>query len=337
MAVKVTVAAVVYGPRWPLMKQVADACMAESQVIQLIITDNGCTDTEQMDEYARAHTGRVTVLRQGGNIGFGPAMTKALEHARTTDCDYVFMLDDDSVPEAGAIDHFMNNLRLFNDDKVILVGNRIDVPGNKDIFTTRPLQDQMPRGTLFEVFSLKKIWNATKLFLGIRARTDYPFLPIVPTEAFVTGGTLLPIKVVREVPLLDTSFFIYGEDLEYAWRLRRMGYRSYACARPIIRDIDMTFPSYGDHIWGLFDPKTPTYKVYFRMRNSVVISKRHTLQSKPVLVLNIIGWFIGLAFFGLLKTGPRKVYLTRLALIARALSAGYRGNMKVPSDVVTPA
>lgn len=337
MAVKVTAAVVVYGSRWPLLKQVADACLADPQFVKFVITDNGCKDAAAMDAYAAQYGSRVTILRQDRNLGFGPAMTKALEYARTTDCDYVFVLDDDSVPEHGAIDHFMNNLRLFPDEKVILVANRIDVPGNKDIFTTRPLQEQMPRGTLFEVFSVRKIWNATKLFLGIKPRTDHPFLPVVPTEAFVTGGTFLPIKVVREEPLLDTSFFIYGEDLEYAWRIRRKGYRSYACARPIIRDIDMTFPTYGAHIWGLFDPKTPTYKVYFRMRNSVIISKRHTVQSRPVLVLNIIGWFIGLALFGLLKTGPRKIYFERIVLVARALYAGYRGKMELPPEVVTPA
>ncbi len=337
MSVKVTVATVVYGTRWPLLKQVADACLADPQVTNFVITDNGCKDAAAMDAYAAQYGARVTILRQERNLGFGPAMTKALERARSTDCDYVFMLDDDSVPEAGAIDHFMNNLRLFPDNKVILVANRIDVPGNKDIFTTRPLQDQMPRGTLFEVFSIKKIWSAIKLFLGIKPHSDHPFLPVVPTEAFVTGGTFMPAHLLREVDLLDTSLFIYGEDLEFAWRIRRMGYNSYACARPIIRDIDMTFPTYGYHIWGLFDPKTPTYKVYFRMRNSVIISKRHTMQSQPVLVLNIIGWFFGLAFFGLLKTGPRAIYFKRLWLIARALIAGYRGKMELPADVVTPA
>jgi hypothetical protein len=141
---------------------------------------------------------------------------------------------------------------------------------------------------------------------------------------------------VRKAPLPDARLFIYGEDLEYSWRIRRMGYPIYVCARPIIRDIDMTFPSYGYHIFGLFDEKTPNYKVFFRMRNSVIISRRNTVQSQFVLVINIIVWFIGLAAIGIFQAGLSKTYFSRLSLIAKALWRGYQINFELPGEVVTP-
>lgn len=334
--VKVTVVTVVYGSRWSLLRQVAEACLADKKVTTFLIVDNGCSDSILMDEYAAAHTGRVVILRQEKNIGYSGAINKGLTHARKTDCDYVFILDDDSVPEDGAISHFMENLRLLEGQKVILVGNRIDVPGNKDIFTTRPLHDNPPRGTLFEVFSLKKCSNLYRLILGIKPRSGYPFLPIVPTEAFVTGGTFLPIDVVRNVDVPDASMTIYGEDLDYAWRIRRSGYQSYACARPIIRDIDMTFPNYGDHIFGLFSANTPEYKVYYRMRNAVVISKRHSDQSTFALSANVFVWFLGVSMIGLIKVGFTKIYLSRVKLIAKALYTGFFPKTKMPESVVLP-
>ncbi|MEZ4103677.1 MAG: glycosyltransferase family 2 protein [Candidatus Paceibacterota bacterium] len=336
MKVKVTVITVVYGTRWPLLKQVADACLSDSQVITFVIVDNGCKDAEAMDEYVRQHGERVVILRQEKNIGYSGAINKGIVYAQETDCDFVFVLDDDSVPEEGAIDHFVTNLQFFKDRKVILVGNRVNVPGNKDIFTSRPLQDKPPRGTLFEVFSFRKLINAFKLILGIKPSTKNPFIPIVPTEAFVTGGTFLPIEVVREVEPPDASMFIYGEDLDYAWRIRKLGYQSYACARPIITDIDMTFPSYGYHIFGLFDPDTPTYKVYYRMRNAVRISKRHTDQWLIVLILNVVVWYVGLCLIGLIKWGPSRTYLGRAWLIARALYTGFVPETPMPKSVVTP-
>ncbi len=335
--VKVTVVTVVFGTRWPLLRQVAEACLKDNQVKNFIIVDNGCTDPVAMDEYATVAGNRVTILRQEKNIGYSGAISKGLTHARETDCDFVFVLDDDSVPEEGAIAHFLDNLRLLEGRKVILVGNRVDVPGNKDIFTTRPLQDAPPRGTLFEVFSVRKLVNAVKLFFGIPPRTNYPFIPIVPTEAFVTGGTFLPIEVVRTVAVPDATMFIYGEDLDYAWRIRRLGYQSYACARPIIHDIDMTFPAYGDHIFGLFNPATPTYKVYYRMRNAVRISKRHSDQSLFVLSLNVAVWYIGLCIIGLLKWGPNSAYFKRAGLVFVALYTGFFPHTPVPKAVVTPA
>ncbi len=334
--VNVTVVTVVHGSRWPFLKQVADACLADSQVKTFIVVDNGCHDADLMDSYIAGYKDRVVVLRQEKNIGYSGAISKGLTYAKETDCDFVFVLDDDSVPETNAVMHFLNNLRLLEGKKVILVGNRVDVPGNKDIFTSRPLQDALPRGTLFEVFSFKKLANIIKLVLGFPPKNDYPFVPIVPTEAFVTGGTFLPIEVVRSVEVPDKSMFIYGEDLDYAWRIRRLGYQSYACARPIIRDIDMTFPNYGDHIFGLFNPQTPAYKVYYRMRNAVRISKRHSDQSVFVLALNVMVWYIGLCIIGLIKWGPSKSYLKRSALIFKALGTGFFPKWTIPKDVVTP-
>lgn len=334
--VKVTVVTVVYGTRWPLLKQVAEACLVDPRYTSFIIVDNGCADAVAMDSFAAAYPGRIIILRQEKNIGYSGAISQGLTRARETECDFVFVLDDDSVPEVGAIDHFLTNLALFGDRKVILVGNRVDVPGNKDVFTSRPLHDAPPRGTLFEVFSVRKLVNAVKLVLGIAPRTDHPFLPIVPTEAFVTGGTFLPIDVVRTVDVPDASMFIYGEDLDYAWRIRRLGYQSYACARPIIRDLDMTFPEYGDHVFGLFNPKTPAYKVYYRMRNAVRISLRHSDQSRLVLALNVSVWFLGLCIIGLIKWGLTAAFFSRAKLVATALYTGFKPETPVPSEVVTP-
>lgn len=336
MNVRVVAVTVVFGPRWSLLRQVAESCLKDPQVTTFVIVDNGCQDPVLMDEFADKYSGRVVVLRQEKNIGHPGAVNKGIVYARELDCDFIFILDDDSVPEEGAVDHFMNNLQFFQNQKVILVGNRVDVPGNKDIFTARPLQDQKPRGTLFEVFSIRKFINACKLVLGIQPRTDNPYLPIVPTEAFVTGGTFLPVEVARAVEPPDASMFLYGADLDYAWRIRKLGYQSYACARPIIRDIDITFPTYGYHIFGLFDPKTPAYKVYDRMMNAVKISKRHTDQSLPILALNVIVWYIGLCIIGLIKWGPNRTYLGRAWLVAQALYTGFVPSTPVPKSVVTP-
>lgn len=334
--IRVVVVSVVYGPRWHLLKQVADATLADQRVKTFIIVDNGSHDPEAIKTYASQSDGRVVILRQERNLGFSGAIAKGLAHTQTVEGDYVLILDDDSVPEAGAIDMYLQNLAYFGEQLVVLCANRVDVPGNADVFKQRPFREAMPRGTIFEVFRFVKLLNAIKLLLKITPKAEAVFLPIVPAEAFVTGGTFLPMEVVRTAPLPDARLFIYGEDLEYSWRIRRLGYPIYVCSRPIIRDIDMTFPSYGYHIFGLFDEKTPAYKVFFRMRNSVIISRRNTVQSQLVLVANIVVWFFGLAVIGLFQTGISKIYFSRLHLIAKALWRGYQINYELPLEVETP-
>jgi len=332
--VKVTIVTVVYGSRWNLLKQVADSVLVDEKVHTFIIVDNGCKDAAAMDAYAKEHASKIVILRQERNIGYSGAISKGLARARDTDCSYVLVLDDDSVPEEGAIDLFLDNLRFFPDNKVVLAGNRVTVPGNEKVFT-RPLPRRLtPKGTLFEVFSFRKLVNLFRLLLRIPQPANQPFLPLVPMEAFVTGGSFIPIEAIREVPLPDGSLFIYGEDLEFSWRIRRAGYACYACARPIITDIDLTFSREGQHIFGMFEAAFPNYKVYYRLRNAVIISRRNTTQSAFVLFLNIVVWTTGLLLIGLITMGPTRAYAKRMRLMLRALRDGYRGTEAPRPDYV---
>lgn len=334
---KVTVVTVVYGKRWPLLKQVIESLIGDQKVKTFIIVDNGCHDKDAMDVYARQYAHKIVVLRQEKNIGFSGAVSKGLYYARDTECDYVLVLDDDSVPEEGAIDMFLDNYKYFPNNKVVLCGNRIDVPGTENVFKRKTISQQMPTGTIFEVFSLRKVINLCKLILGMRERANGSWMPIVPTQGFVTGGSFIPIEAVRAVAPPEENFFIYGEDLDYSWRIKKAGYMSFQCSKPIIHDIDMTFSKEGDHIWGLFKKDTPDYKVYYRMRNSVIISRRHTYQSKFSLLLNVIVWYIGLFILGLFKHSDWNTYFHRVKVIIRAVLDGYKyPNTTIPKHIKIP-
>ena len=334
--VKVVAVSVVYGERWELLSKVADAVLKDSKIKTFVIVDNGSANFEEMKAELESYGDRVVILQQFKNIGYSGAIAKGLAYARDIECDYIFVLDDDSVPEEGAVDYFLEALKLFPDDKVILAGNRVNVPGNKDVFYRKPLQNVAPRGTLFEVFSFSKLRNIFSLLSGRYSEAKGTFIPIVPTEAFVTGGSFMPVSAVRLAPLPDASLFMYGEDLEYSWAIKRLGYSSYVCARPKIYDIDLTFPEVGQHIFGLFKEETPEYKVYLRIRNAIIVSRRNTAQSSTVLFLNIFVWTVGLILIGFLSHGFKAIYFKRVRLMLIATVRGYRSNMELPEGVRIP-
>lgn len=333
----VTVVTVVFGERWNLLKQTLEPLVSEQKIGKIIIVDNNSKNPDAMDTYARQYQNKIIVLRQSENIGFSGAISKGLLKARETDGDYVLVMDDDCVLEEGGIDMFLNNYKYFPDNRVVLIANRVNVPGVSASFYRNSIANQLPDGTVFEVFSLRKVLNLFKLILGIKENPSGPLLPIFPTQAFVTGGSFIPMEAVREVDVPDASLFIYGEDLDYAWRIKKAGFLSYQCSKPIIHDIDMTFGKEGDHIWGLFRDTTPDYKVYYRMRNSVIISRRHTYQSKVSLFINILFWYIGLFILGFFRHSSWKTYFYRVKLIVRAVIDGYKHpNTTRPDYVKVP-
>lgn len=313
-----------YGDRWKFLSQVVIAVMKDPHVRHLIIVDNGATYPEQIREGVEEYGNRITIVATGKNIGSAGGFSKGIEVARTTDCDFVLLLDDDSVPEDSFVEKFMDVIRLLPDRKVVLSGSRDNVLDNKEHFYKPSISDDRPRGTFFEIFSIRKLLHFIKQFnLSKKEITRGPFIPIIPTEGFVYGGAFIPVEAVREAPLPDSTLFLYGDDVEYSWNIKNLGYESYLCSRPRLFDVDLTFGESGSHLFGQFDPSTLPFKVYFRMRNMVRLSIRHSRQLPFVLFLNIFFWTLGLLILGLFKLGPIKFYWQRAWLVVKAVIGGY--------------
>lgn len=333
---RVVVVTVTYGNRWRFLSQVVEAVMKDSYVTKLVIVDNGSKNKQEIENGTKEYGNKVIVLRQEKNLGSAGGFAVGLDYVRGLDCDFVFTLDDDNLPEEDAIEKFLENRKLITEEKVVLVGHRINLPGATDFFYKESIKDQQPKGTFFEVFSLNKIRNFFNLTKSPKVTitkniTSY----IMPNESFVYGGAFIPVDAVRNAPLPDASLVLYGDDIEYSWGIKRLGYSSYACYSPKIFDIELSFGD-GSQVVGLFDSTTQLFKVYYRIRNMVRISIRNTKQNQIMLLLNIIIWMTGLCILGFLKYCFNKSFLKRIKIILQAVYDGYVPNSKVPDEAKLP-
>ena len=96
--------------------------------------------------------------------------------------------------------------------------------------------------------------------------------------------------------------------------------------------------SFGEasQVTGLFSPATAFFKVYYRIRNMVRISRRNTTQFGVVLLSNIIVWILGLFILGLCRYGISKDFLKRVRLILQAVYAGYYTHYPTPPEALLP-
>lgn len=328
---RVTAVTIMFGDRWKFLTQVVTSVMNDPHVTKLIIVDNGSVNKDEIINGIKEYGDRIEVIREEKNLGSAGGFNIALERARHTDCDFVLMLDDDSVPEDGAITSFMEVMRLFPDQKVVLSGSRFNVLENKEYFYKPSIADDGIRGTFFEVFSFRKLFHFFKLFFWKRKRhfKRGPFIPVIPTEGFVYGGAFIPIDAVRKADLPDKSLFLYGDDIEYSWNVKKLGYDTYLCSIPRLYDVDFTFGTNSSHIFGQFDPATKPFRVYYRIRNMVRLSRKHSRQGSLVLFLNIFFWMFGLFILGLYEHGLTKNYFSRVKLMTQAVYAGYSKNSKM--------
>jgi len=331
---KVAVVTVTYGKRWDFLSQVINAVINDVHVVKFIIVDNGSRNQKEIEDGVKIYGEKVLIIRHDKNLGSAGGFHAGLKAVRDIDCDFVFLLDDDNVPEVGAIDRFLDiKNNLLKEDKVVIMGNRVDLSGSQEYFYKPSLRDLNPKGTFFEVFSFDKLINFIKLIIGINSKKG-PFLPIIPTVGFIYGGAFLPIQAVREASLPDKSLVLYGDDIAYSWGVKKAGYKSYISTSPVIHDVDSSF---GDsHIFGLFNPETHPFKVYYRIRNMVRISIENSPQWKITLFFSIFIWTAGLCILGIFKYGITQKYLERVKLIVEAVYGGYVKNAKIPDGAELP-
>jgi GT2 family glycosyltransferase len=102
---------------------------------------------------------------------------------------------------------------------------------------------------------------------------NIPFKQCFPsTEPIITASVvgfsmLIPISVVRQYGFMDPTFFLYAEDGDYAFRLRRQGVRCYLVPEAIT--FHTMSGSYRDQ-----SRLTPAIR-YYQVRNRLILRRRH--------------------------------------------------------------
>lgn len=326
----VAVVVVTYGKRLHFLKQTTEVVLRNPHVSRLIVVDNGSQYEQEIREHFSSCGNRVKIIRHEKNLGSAGGFAAGISVVRKECADFVYLTDDDLVPDEDFCERFLQNLTLFPNKDVVLCGVRSNLPDNFSYFYQSSVRGSVPRKTFFDVLSVYKLVYFLKRFTRKGAMSI--FVPIVPSAAFVYGGAFLPMKAVLEAPLPDVSLFLYGDDVEYSWNIKDLGYSSYLCISPKVRDIDFTFADNSSHLWGQFDEKTPAFKVYYRMRNMVLLSRRYKVQWRVVLFLNILIWSLGLFAGGLIRVGPTRTYFSRVKLLSRSIYAGYVPRGRVARD-----
>jgi N-acetylglucosaminyl-diphospho-decaprenol L-rhamnosyltransferase len=179
------------------------------------VVDNGSSDgsPEMIDrEYPE-----VRLTRSGANRGFAAANNIAIREA---DSRYVLLLNPDTVvsPETvGDMVSFMDGHREAG-----ICGPRILFPDGR----FQSCGYRFPT-LLSEVRQSKNVNRLLRRLVGDEAPLT---VGPVPYEADWVDGACLLIRreALDDVGLLDEQFFLYAEELDWCFRVRKAGWRIYA-------------------------------------------------------------------------------------------------------------
>jgi GT2 family glycosyltransferase len=180
------------------------ACLASLQLLdygnyELLVVDNGSTD----DSVAHLQSAfpHLPLLQTGANLGFGGGCNAGIRQALARQADYVWLINSDATVAPDALSALVRCAE--HNPAVGSVGS-----------------------VLYEAHAPDRIqlWGGGRVNLWL-GRSNHCLAP-GPID-FVSGASLLLRRTALEhVGLFDeASFFMYWEDTDLAFRLRKAGWQ----------------------------------------------------------------------------------------------------------------
>lgn len=265
--------------------------ISKENFTRIIIVNNGSVDgtAEWLESLNLKNLYIVNEIKNhGGAAGFAKGIEVA---SRDRSCSWIVCFDDDAWPSSDALKKF-DALQLNLDDAAVAAavyypsGNicQMNRPGINYAGSFMALVIRLFKGKVS--FAIEDYFYKNRQCVYV----DY--------SSFV--GLFLNIKLLHNASLgyPRKEFFIYGDDVEYTWRIRKLGFKILFC--PEIKFI---------HDCSGGDKNISSWRIYYMIRNQILFYRTISgLGVFPLLLIfiffrNVKYIFIGgklnkLLFFG---------------------------------------
>ena len=265
---------------------------------RIIVVDNASTDGS-VSRIAAAYP-NLEILRADSNGGYAAGNALALHRALDSDADLFWILNNDSRPAPDALRALVDayqrhgaalygSVSLEGDGEILrMVLWGLDANGQPDyraLLYGKPLAECFPDGREREVANL----------LG--------------------SSFLIPLDVVRQHGFMDPTFFLYWEETDYCYRLRRAGVRSY-----LVPSSRVYHSSEQAH---KHDSRLKPVTTYYIVRNRLILARRYMPRGAYLRLVAQNICFTALRYLVPFKRGLKALPVAWYA--TRALWDGLRG------------
>lgn len=211
-----------------LLRRCLDHVLASDThaVVALTVVDNGSTDGSLAllhDDYPQ-----VRALRSERNLGFSGGNNLALrqilaelpDHADRAH-EYILLVNSDLFLGSDTIEGLVTFAEAQAD--VGVVGPRVELPGGAlDLACRRSFPT--PTNAFFKLFGLSRRFPGHARFAAYNL-TNLDPAQMTEVDSVTGACMLVRVSTIDEVGLLDERFFMYGEDLDWAYRIKDAGWR----------------------------------------------------------------------------------------------------------------
>ncbi len=194
----------------------------------------------------------ITFIGNTENLGLGAAHNQGLVKAKEQGCDYLLILDQDSVPQPGMVAQLLRaHQRLSQTQKVSAVGACY-------------LNSQNQSESFFVRFG------------ALKFQREYANRELVQADFLISSGSLFSLETLNTVGGMDEGLFIDHVDTEWFLRAKSQGFTAYGVSAARMQH------SLGEDTHRLRlggrqrnIPQHKPFRYYYIFRNSIVLYRRN--------------------------------------------------------------
>lgn len=280
---RILAVAVTYNPEPALFAQVLRSVLP--QVEGLVVVDNGSTNAGDIQQLATQ--AGCQVIANERNIGIAAAQNQGVSHARAVGFTHVLLLDQDTVLAPGMVSDLAENLKVLEQKQ-----GRIAAIG--------PAYFELNSQRQTRAYRAERLRLARLSLVG----ETHP----VASDFIIASGSLVPLHVLETVGGFKEDLFIDLVDVEWCFRARAAGYRSYlsptasvehrlgsgiasiGARRVVVHTPIRNYYWVRNALWLARQPRIPlAWRLYFISRSLGFLITYTTVADKRLLRLKLIG------------------------------------------------
>ncbi len=175
---------------------------------QIVVVDNSSTDDSV--EQIKGKFSHLTLIETSSNLGYAGGNNVGIKYALENRAKYILIVNNDT--EVVRPEFLRQMIELMQ------LGHNIGVLGPKILTSTGQIQET--------ILSIPTLFNCFKKSFGLRFSIkklrDYS----VPQQVDAVSGVcwLIRADVINEVGLLDENYFMYAEEQDYCYRVKKTGW-----------------------------------------------------------------------------------------------------------------
>ncbi|NHN89584.1 glycosyltransferase [Acetobacter conturbans] len=315
------VVTVTYGERVYLLAEVVKAAL-RCGACRAVVVDNGTPATSKTALAALRRELGADVLHivtladnEGSAGGFHAGLAYA---AGLRDMRFLWVLDDDTVPEASALTILLDKWRqLGADESNAMMSMRVDKNQYRKVLARKTLHWVEPNA--FFDFNLAHLWNGGKR----RARVEQGCIQL---GVAAYGGLWFARSWLDRIALPPRHYHLYFDDYAFSAQIPASGGHIWLSPKSQLHDIDLSWRSNKDVIHPWLDPATEERRVFCSIRNRIWLEKPLS-RSRLLYGTNMVLYFLVKVILPnllamLLRLHSAPAFVRRLRLISRAIRAG---------------